>query len=313
LTVNTGAYVHADDLAVYYKFEDTAFSFPTVTNVASSGTFDGTMVNMDTSTNLSDRTMLTDSCAMELDTTGYFFNQTDADLPLALNGQGSFTTVMWIRPTITFSADRRILGLWHSSDTTGVAPTLGVYHDNDQGGSQRFRVRMATQSGSEVSIYAQFNIDITAPFTWYHLAVTYDANTLECTFYVNNVLRGSGTLPAARKRTGEFTLNTARVSNVVGSHFQGTWDMNAWWNRALTVDELTAVWNGGISGGEVDLTTLESSKDDLTAWYRLGEVPDQRLFLRNRVSKTQFTSGNMDNVSGSGFDIISDTPYNPDS
>jgi len=314
LKVNKGAYVHAEDLAVYYQFEDTAFTFPTVVNAVSSGTFDGTMVNMDVSTNLSDRTLLTDSNVLQFDQTVYYFNDTQNDLPLAENGQGSFTTVMWIRPSSLGNNDRRIMGLWHSGDQVGESPTLGLYHDNDQGGNQRFRVRMNTQANSEISIYAQFDIDITFPHTWYHLAITYDFTTRVCNFYVNNVFRATGTLNAARKRTGEFTLGTARRTNNVGANFDGEWEMNAWWDRALTTDELTEIWNGGASGGEVDLKALDSS-DDLTAWYRLGEVPDQLLFLRSRHgSLTEFTSGNLDNQGsgGASHQIISDTPFNPD-
>ena len=229
LTVNKGAYAHADDLAVYYQFEGVEDSFPTVINVVTSGTFDGTMVNMDVSTNLSARTLITDTNAMTFASTGYFDNDTDADLPLALNGQGSFTTVMWIRPTN--NTDRRILGLWHSGDLIGTVPTLFVGHDNDQGGQQRFRVRMATQAGAEISIYAQFDINFTSPFTWYHLAITYDADTRVCSFYAINVLRGTATLAAARKRTNEFTLGSARLGNLHGSTYVGDWDTNAWWDR----------------------------------------------------------------------------------
>ncbi len=49
LTVNKDTYTHASDLTLYYQFENTDSTFPVVDNVVSSGTFDGTMFNMDTS------------------------------------------------------------------------------------------------------------------------------------------------------------------------------------------------------------------------------------------------------------------------
>ncbi len=312
LTVNKGAYVHADDLVVYYQFEDTAITFPTVTNVASSGTFDGTMVNMDVSANLSNRTIVTDTNSLTFNTAVYFENNTDADLPLALNGQGSFTTVCWIRPTNFLNADRRILGLFHSGDQVGLAPTLGVYHDNDDGFGQRFRVRMNTQADSDINLTADFDIDATEPYTWYHLAVTYDSNTRVCNFYVDSVLRDTGTLNAARKRTGEFTLAAARSTNNISSNFFGDIDTNAWWDRALTSEELDEIYNGGISEGEVDLNSLASSKDDLTSWYRLGEVPDKITLLRSRTSKTALTKSLSSVGPALNIAVITDTPFNPD-
>jgi hypothetical protein len=166
---------------------------------------------------------------------------------------------------------------------------------------------MNTQGDSPISIYAQFNIDVTAPFTWYHLVVTYDADTRVCNFYVSNVLRGTATLSAARKRVNEFTLGTARISNSVGSRFIGDIDTCAWWDRALTVTEVAELWNGGTSGGEVNLRELDSSKDDLTGWYRPGEVPDIKTRLRDRrlevITKT-LTGG------ASNFVVIGDTPFN---
>jgi len=313
LTVNKGAYVHADDLVVYYQFEDTAITFPTVTNVVSSDTFDGTMVGMDVSANLSNRTVVTDTNSLTFQGGGYFENSTDADLPLALNGQGSFTTVCWVRPTNFVSSDRRFLGLFHSGDQAGLEPTLSVVHDNDDGFGQRFRVLMNTPADSPINLTTDFDIDATEPYTWYHLAVTYDSNTRVCNFYVDNVFQDTGTLNAARKRTGEFTLGASRsTNNITGSRFLGDIDMNAWWDRVLTLEELDEIHNGGISEGEVDLTLLASSNDDLTSWYRLGEVPDTLLLLRSRTSKTAFTKS-LSRVGPTTLTaVITDTPFNPD-
>ncbi|MCW8966768.1 MAG: LamG domain-containing protein [Candidatus Pacearchaeota archaeon] len=79
---------------------------------------------------------------------------------------------------------------------------------------------------------------------WYFIAITYDSSTHNLSSYLNGELKNSTTR----------TLNTASGPLTFGLHWQSVatlWDMNGTideagvWNRALTPNEITALYNNG--------------------------------------------------------------------
>jgi len=273
LTVDKGAYVHADDLAVYYQFEDTTSTFPTVTNVTNNGTFDGTMVNMNVSTNLSAITVFSNNNSIDTGTTGAW-TATSTDLPLAENGQGSFTIMAHVLPDLSGQNDRRILGFHHTSDTAGVIPTMRIQYSDDlsTAGQNKWQFQMNTIGDDSRTIEHSSHTVVTNGTRWYHLVGTYDFSTKLMSFYIDGALIGTATLPAARKKINEFTINKARESNAFSNFFVGRWDACAVWDRVLTATEVTEIYGDG--SGTVELRQEVSSKSDLTAWYTMGEIND---------------------------------------
>jgi hypothetical protein len=79
--------------------------------------------------------------------------------------------------------------------------------------------------------------------TWYHAAATYDGNIV--TLYVNGQPAGSASLPLNTVLNGNGLTIGYRPG---GAKWQGQIDEVMLFNRALTADEVAAIYNAGTNG-----------------------------------------------------------------
>jgi hypothetical protein len=265
LRQNRGAYTHASDLAIYYRFENTATTFPLEVNQVTNGVFDGTYTDLAV-TDASDFTPSDDSASMEFNNSTRF-DATGTDLPLTVNSSGSFSVMAWANKNTT-TALKYLAGSWHSSDTTGAIPTMRISTSS----SNRWTFEMNTQGNSPTTITNSTATVVNNGTRWYQVVTTYDASNRSMRLYVDGTLVSSGTLSANSKRISEFTIGAARNSNSAGaSPWDGYIDTVAVWNTNLSDADVTVMYNGGST--ETDLRTL-STVNNLQAWYRLGEAGD---------------------------------------
>ncbi len=82
---------------------------------------------------------------------------------------------------------------------------------------------------------------------WYHVAVVVNSNLGYLRIYLNGVLKGETAYSASGIRAGTSALQFGARSGG-GYQFQGLIDEVSLYNRALTVDEITAIYGAGTSG-----------------------------------------------------------------
>ena len=297
MRVNRNTYGHADDLSIYYKFEDTLTTFPTETNVVGSGTLDGTYVDLSLS-DLTDRTPSTDATTLSFDSVG-FFTATGTNLPLPEDSADSFTAMTWINSTST-ATQRFMLGMHHTGDTLGTIPRLRLGHEVLTG-DLRLVMAMNTPADESTTIFDPNIVVNTSGTTWYQVTSTYDSVHDAMLLYTNGMLVASGTVSGTSKRINEFTIGTARLGATLGPDWLGFMDTVAVWDTVLTADQVSAVYN---NGNEVDLREAGAT-GNLQAWYRLGEAGDSQDVIRDH------SGNNRDLVPAvSGHDISDETPFN---
>jgi hypothetical protein len=292
LTLNRGTYEHADNLVLYYKFEDTGSTFPTVTNtVSTSGTFDGTLVNME-STDVVEFTPSHNSASMEFTDTPYF-TATGTNLPLVEDSDGSFSVAAWANASNSAKWNRAVCGMYHVADAVGAIPKMRLWHEYI-GGPQYWTFEMNNTVNSPTKLQDSTAIDMSGA-AWYFLVGTYDSVTGEMKLYVNGVLKDTDTLAGSTWRIDEFTIANARQSGgLTLQEFEGFLDTVAVWDTVLAQNDVDEIYNGGTA--ETDLLAVSSSSN-LQAWYRLGEAGDTLITLRDRspnhTTMTRVNTGNL--------------------
>jgi hypothetical protein len=295
LRSNRGAYTHASDLATYYRFENTATTFPTEVNAVTAGVFDGTYADLAV-TDASDYTPSDDAAAMDFNSSTRF-DATGTDLPLLVNTSGSFSVMAWANKNTT-TALKYLAGSWHSSDTTGIIPTMRISTSS----SNRWTLEMNTQGNSPTTITDSTQTVVNNGTRWYQVVTTYDVSNRSMRLYVDGTLVSSGTLSASSKRINEFTIGAARTSNSPGaSPWDGFIDTVAVWDTNLSTTDVSTMYNGGTA--ETDLRTLNTVAN-LQVWYRLGEAGDTLTEIVDRSGHNRDLPR-----TNSGNSIVDETPF----
>lgn len=103
-----------------------------------------------------------------------------------------------------------------------------------------------TSGGNRVIWIIQDNISVTAPSlstaTWYHIVAVKDDATDDVLIYVNGSLIDSDTSTDAMT----YSSNSLRIGSMMFyGEFDGLIDETGIWSRALTADDVTALYNGG--------------------------------------------------------------------
>ena len=143
-------------------------------------------------------------------------------------GDIDFTISFWIKPA-TISTQLIVTNL----NLTNIG-SYGIYLHNS-------KVNLTLYSSTEVlgSVIANDFGNLTAD-TWYHVVVTRNKTTTATTLIVNNVSTSAdiaGTLGSYKKfRVGRRAYDSA-------SYYNGLVDELCAWNRVLTNDEITRLYN----------------------------------------------------------------------
>lgn len=117
---------------------------------------------------------------------------------------------------------------------------------------------------------------------WHHLACIFKGST-NMDIYLDGVLNNgtlSGTIPASLS-TVSFDNTIGKVGDVGGSPFNGNIDEVSIWDKGLSSDEVTEIYNSACPN---DLS-LHSATANLLSWWRMGEgatfstnwtIPDEK-------------------------------------
>jgi hypothetical protein len=160
-------------------------------------------------------------------------------------GTGSGMTLeCWINPADTNNTHM----MFEWNDGNGNVGAQFCHSDSGIGGLGAFFANLVDTSGFN-HIFAS-PPGILVPGTWQHIAMTYDNSTGTGTLYRNGVVVRS-------QNIGVFTVQTTydlyvgtRISGqvAVGIPYSGLMDELSLYNRALSSDEISAIYNGGSAG-----------------------------------------------------------------
>lgn len=154
------------------------------------------------------------------------------DDPLFSPGNTDFTFAFWIYPTFTGTA-KNMFGK--------IAASNREYYVRHTGGDNgvEFAVSGNGTSDSTVSIGSQFAV----ANVWYFIVARHDAAANTISLSVNN-----GTVTSAAHTTGVFdgTADFSIGRNIASPYWEGRIDEFGFWNRVLTADEVTYLYNAGV-------------------------------------------------------------------
>ena len=171
----------------------------------------------------------------------------------------TFSVSAWFKIPTT-STTRAIFKCMVGSDSNNQI--LLQYH---AGGNE---LRGQTKYGGTADVLNQGSNSIENDGNWHHAVLVCDKlGSDNSILYVDSTAKetiaGVGTLSG--------TLSKASIGNNTdgGAFWLGDLDEIAIWNRAITADEVTAIYNAGVSKDPVDITG--GYKESLIAYYRSEE------------------------------------------
>ena len=158
----------------------------------------------------------------------FWFNGTSnyVDIP-SMNLGSTFTVEFWMYPTGGGSYQHLVSNTSSSSNYGALYYYPSSYVYFYQGGTNR----MATPANS-----VTYN-------TWSHIALTYDGSVSR--LYVNGALQATS---SAFSMTFNNALRLGYSTNNSDSRFSGLLDEVSLYNRALSVEEILAIYNSGSNG-----------------------------------------------------------------
>ncbi len=101
--------------------------------------------------------------------------------------------------------------------------------------------------------------------TWYHVAMTITSGTTQC--WVNGVTSGGTTATTPNSAGSDTTIGgSTNSSHVTSGFFNGLVDEVRVYNRAISSDEMIALYNNGLNINNNDINS-----GNLVAWWKLDE------------------------------------------
>lgn len=244
---NGSSSLWTEDILAYYDFDGD------VTDSTVNG-YDGT----DIGTTNNNSGILNQ--ARQFDGTSDMVNVTYSDLQFT---NQNFSVNLWVNPLNN--------GLTFTTLVGGNSGAMSFYfYSNDN-----YRLAFGKAGGAEVranySNLTGFNTG------WYMTTVVYDQSNNKVYFYLNGTADAGNPYPYST----EFTQNQTLIGGTGSSFAEGTFDEIGFWNRTLTDDEVTELWNSGSASEFGGLGRFrETQKTDLTT------------ILNNYISICTAVSGN---------------------
>lgn len=159
-------------------------------------------------------------------------------------GTNSLTMSMWIKPSGIAGVYQ---SMWHNR--TGSYVGWSIMVDGWGGGpGPNHYLSEVSSTGSSFSTIRSTSAAVAG--SWVHFAVVVDRSTNTQRMYINGVLQSHGSDVASISGMGSFTNSTlfTGAHHSGGSGWKGEMDDAAWWTRALTQAEITAIHAAGAAG-----------------------------------------------------------------
>lgn len=173
---------------------------------------------------------------------------------------GAFTISFWVKPESVVSGYHTMVSKGGisvaASDTT---TQYLIWRDNDGAGSAERVQFLVRTAGANKEIGYTTGSAILNAGTWYHIVAYYNPST-KMELFINNVSVASSTssVPASLVNTARPFGLGADEAATAANFFDGVIDEVGIWNRVLTSDEITSLYNSG-NGWQYPFTPFVNS------------------------------------------------------
>lgn len=171
-----------------------------------------------------------------------------------IGAASAITITGWINTTQTFSTFKGLV----SKGTPNGYEDFIVFGGN----TNKLGFYLETNAGSGANIFSTTSIN---DGRWHHFAALWNSATGAYNLYINGSLEATGSRSGATLSNTDTDLFLGMYSSTI-NHFAGNLANVAFWNRALTSDEINSIqWK------RYDLLTSGESTG-LVAWYALDDI-----------------------------------------
>jgi hypothetical protein len=237
------ALIAADDPVGYWRLDQADTNSPAVDAI---GSFDGSYVATNNGAVLTFG--VPTGIPLETNVAVAVTNNAGVLVPYALelNPAGPFTAEAWVKPSTLATNDQDTRCPFGS---TGTGPIGWNYYQTPD---NHWQVLLWGNSWLNFSIVD--TNDVIVANNWYHLVLSYDGGLFKV--YVNGMLRASASWAGyVRNSTGSCIFG--RQSDAPANPFIGTIDDVAFYNKALTPDQIQTHYQDGV---RLSITKLENNK-----------------------------------------------------
>ena len=194
----------------------------------------------------------------------------------------AFTLSAWIRP----------LGDDASDDDYPMIINCGandraLWIDDSDGAFSTYRVKFHIEGDTDGQYYSTTN-GMTAG-RWYHVVATYSGDTAGAmNLYINGVVdNATTTATVSSPHAIATTACNIGASNATSYNFKGNISDTAIWSRALSAEEVVALYNGGF---QPDLNS--ALNQGLVSWWRMGDgATDTATTIYDQIGSNNGTTG----------------------
>lgn len=227
-----------DNIVAYYKMQDGTDATGGGNTLATSGTvnFNGGLIGN----------------AADFGTTRMNANCLSKATSFSIDLSLAFSISLWAYLATDFTNNTtECLCAWWS--TTGTAQSQSILAQQNATVNQ-----IGLFQNAEGTVTCRFNYTFTNS-TWTHIVVTQDASN-NVIFYINNVSSGTGTQTTKSSLRTEFSVgNNNTTEDPLDIGWAGKVDEVGIWSRALTVSEISSLYNSG-AGNQYPFTGAAAIK-----------------------------------------------------
>jgi hypothetical protein len=253
-------------------------------------------------------------------TTGSIRVPASSNLDVGMSG--GFTVEVWINP-----ANLNFQELCEWNENNGVpsgAGQIGTHMEiNEAPGDGSFWGNIVDTTGTSHNFHSATGLITTNSFQ--HLAMTYDKSSGVALLYWNGVVEASANFGSITPQTSfDFFMGSRPSGFFTGSYFQGKMDEPTVYNRALSSNEIAAIYNAGSAGkcaisctpaptGVSGWWSAEGNANDIInnnngtlvggISYSPGEVGQAFSFNDTNAAVVVSANSNLDVGNGGGFTL----------
>ena len=176
-----------------------------------------------------------------------------------LHNSKTFTVMGWFKlDDYTVSNSIALVGTNYTSSRIGFNFWIDLRDNGGAGTDHALRCNIDDGTNS-TSVYQE---GVISDNDWHHYAVTGDGTTLK--LYIDGSVQSStASLPAATSSSAAYDLRVGDRAGIGGAPFPGLIDEVAIFSSALSVGQISAIYNNGVPD---DLTSYSSFN-----WWRMGD------------------------------------------
>lgn len=191
------------------------------------------------------------------------------------SGDNSWAVALWVKlDTLTTDTFDHLVSITDNNVSSNAADGWHIGYRN--GAEDAFDVTVRVGSTRYNANASTFGTPSTG--VWYFLYAYYDADANQCGISINNGTIDTATVTGTpNTKTASFNIGRWGYTGGFPFYLDGKMDEIGIWNRTLTADELTYLYNGGGGRSYYDLVAVPAAiTTNLEAWWNMDEDADIR-------------------------------------